>query len=251
MNKTWTLEVKEDPKNGDAILEFPDDLMQQAGWKEGDTLDWIDNKDGSWTLKKKEPTQFVLVECVSTFRQRYMIEVPVGIAPPNDTYWELDTASNLKDILATYNKNIAINNAALEEAARLVPKSGYDRSKLYIVPTYGEYESNTQLSGKYNQPAPPVSVVADNAGSPGTTPTPTLGTVTFVRSPLYKNPSPAIRVPKAAIQSIWDMTADMGYEKLDPFNTVSIEKITLAPTKIGSGSGPVTGDKLLSVLSLI
>ncbi len=95
MNKTWTLEVKEDPKNGDAILEFPDDLMQQAGWKEGDTLDWIDNKDGSWTLKKKEPTQFVLVECVSTFRQRYMIEVPVGIDQygKDKSEWALDTVA--------------------------------------------------------------------------------------------------------------------------------------------------------------
>jgi hypothetical protein len=95
MNKTWTLEVKEDPKNGDAILEFPDDLMQQAGWKEGDTLDWIDNKDGSWTLKKKEPTQFVLVECVSTFRQRYMVEVPVGIDQygKDKSEWALDTVA--------------------------------------------------------------------------------------------------------------------------------------------------------------
>jgi hypothetical protein len=95
MNKTWTLEVKEDPENGDAILEFPDDLMQQAGWKEGDTLDWIDNKDGSWTLKKKEPTQFVLVECVSTFRQRYMVEVPVGIDQygKDKSGWALDTVA--------------------------------------------------------------------------------------------------------------------------------------------------------------
>jgi hypothetical protein len=95
MNKTWTLEVKEDPENGDAILEFPDDLMQQAGWKEGDTLDWIDNKDGSWTLKKKEPTQFVLVECVSTFRQRYMVEVPVGIDQygKDKSEWALDTVA--------------------------------------------------------------------------------------------------------------------------------------------------------------
>ena len=95
MNKSWTLEVKEDPENGDAILEFPDDLMQEAGWKEGDTLEWIDNKDGSWTMKKKELTQWVLVECVSTFRERYMVEVPVGV----DNYgkdkseWALDTVT--------------------------------------------------------------------------------------------------------------------------------------------------------------
>ena len=207
-----------------------------------------DNYLGLWDKDKTYPPGYVISYGDKNYISK--IEVPIGIAPPNDTYWELDTASNLKDILATYNKNIAINDAALREAERLVPKSGYDRSKLYIVPTYGEFESNTQLSGKYNQPAPPVSVVADNAGAPGATPTPTVGTVTFVRSSNYRNPSPAIRVSRAAIQSIWDMTADMGYEKLDPFNTVSIEKITLAPTRIGSGSGPVSGERMLSVYSM-
>ena len=53
---TWTLDVKEDPETGDRILEFPDDLMEQAGWKEGDTIEWIDNKNGSWTLRKKDDT---------------------------------------------------------------------------------------------------------------------------------------------------------------------------------------------------
>lgn len=50
----WTLEVQEDPETGDKILEFPDDLMESAGWKEGDVLEWIDNKNGSWTLRKKD-----------------------------------------------------------------------------------------------------------------------------------------------------------------------------------------------------
>ena len=50
----WTLEVQVDPETGDQILEFPDDLMESAGWKEGDVLEWIDNKNGSWTLRKKE-----------------------------------------------------------------------------------------------------------------------------------------------------------------------------------------------------
>ena len=55
MDKTsWTLDVKTDPETGDQILEFPDDLMESAGWKVGDVLEWIDNKDGSWTLRKKD-----------------------------------------------------------------------------------------------------------------------------------------------------------------------------------------------------
>ena len=41
-----------DDGSGDAILTFPPELLEQAGWKEGDTLKWIDQKDGSWLLKK-------------------------------------------------------------------------------------------------------------------------------------------------------------------------------------------------------
>jgi len=50
---TWTLTVEEDLETGDAILQFPPDLLEQAGWKEGDTLEWTDRGDGSWSLEKK------------------------------------------------------------------------------------------------------------------------------------------------------------------------------------------------------
>jgi hypothetical protein len=48
----WTITVDEDPETGDAILPLPEDLLVKAGWKEGDTLNWIDNKDGTWCLTK-------------------------------------------------------------------------------------------------------------------------------------------------------------------------------------------------------
>ena len=46
-------------------------------------------------MSNKEETQLVLVECVSTFRQRYMVEVPVGTDDyGNDkTLWALDTVT--------------------------------------------------------------------------------------------------------------------------------------------------------------
>lgn len=54
-NTSWTIIVEEaDDGSGDLVLPFPEDLMQIQGWVEGDTLEWIDNKDGSWTLKKVE-----------------------------------------------------------------------------------------------------------------------------------------------------------------------------------------------------
>ena len=56
MNKTlsWTLEVKEDPSNPDELmLEFPPDLLETAGWKEGDTLIWTVQDGQSIILSKK------------------------------------------------------------------------------------------------------------------------------------------------------------------------------------------------------
>jgi hypothetical protein len=52
--KSWILDVKEDPETGDAMIEFPEDFLGMTGWKEGDLLEWHDNKDGSWTLIKKD-----------------------------------------------------------------------------------------------------------------------------------------------------------------------------------------------------
>jgi len=52
-SNSWTLTVEEDPETGDAILQFPPDLLEQAGWKEGDILEWQDRGDGSWSLEKK------------------------------------------------------------------------------------------------------------------------------------------------------------------------------------------------------
>jgi len=55
---TWTLEVQEDPTNPEElILQFPDDLMAQAGWQPGDTLIWTDQGDGSWSLTRKLSTK--------------------------------------------------------------------------------------------------------------------------------------------------------------------------------------------------
>ena len=51
--KRWSLEVQK-LEDGDEYIEFPKEVMEEVGWQEGDVIEWIDNKDGSWTLKKKE-----------------------------------------------------------------------------------------------------------------------------------------------------------------------------------------------------
>ena len=197
---------------------------------------------GIWDKTKPYPAGYVITFGDKNYKA--LIDVPVGITPPDTMYWQLDTADNLKDILATYNKNIAINDAALREAERLVPKSGYDTNNFYIVPTYGEYSSNGVLSRAINNPAPPIGVNTNGAA-----PVTTTGTVMMMRNAKYKNASPAISIPKSAIKGIWDMTADMGYEKLDIFNTTHLETITYAPERSDTNSGPVRGETILTVVS--
>ena len=45
--KKWVL-----PVDDDYNITFPEDLLEQTGWKEGDTLQWIDQGDGSFIMKK-------------------------------------------------------------------------------------------------------------------------------------------------------------------------------------------------------
>jgi len=79
-----TANVKQD-ENGEYILEFDPTLIEELGWQIGDTLEWRPEINGAWTLTKKE-TEFVLVETVSMFRERYVVEVPTG-----KTDWASDT----------------------------------------------------------------------------------------------------------------------------------------------------------------
>jgi len=52
MTKTWTLEVKKMMVTDDYYVEFPEEVLEEAGWKPGDTLKWTDKGDGSWSLTK-------------------------------------------------------------------------------------------------------------------------------------------------------------------------------------------------------
>ena len=40
--------------DNDGVLTFPDEFLEELGWKEGDVLEWIDNKDGSFSLVKPD-----------------------------------------------------------------------------------------------------------------------------------------------------------------------------------------------------
>lgn len=101
--------------DGSLFIEFTDEEMAEVGWKPGDTIQWKDNGDGSWTMSKKEETEFVLVECVATHRMRYCVEVPKGKAD-----WALDTVAmgEAKEFSQQYlGENIISHRVVTQEEA--------------------------------------------------------------------------------------------------------------------------------------
>lgn len=53
MNK-WTLTVESDSEDEDSlVLNFPDELLVAVGWRPGDVIEWIEQDDKSWLLRKQ------------------------------------------------------------------------------------------------------------------------------------------------------------------------------------------------------
>ena len=207
-----------------------------------------DNYLGVWDNTKPYPEGYI----ISYGDKNYIsiTDVPAGTNPPNATYWRLTEEQNLKDILSTYNQNIAINNAALEEAKRLLPKSGYDNSNLYIVPTYGVFEENGIASGKLNQPAPPTNIVTSTSSTGAPAPV-----VDLFTSTEYVNDSPYLRIPSATIGTIWTQLLDAAFPGIpsapDINPTLLLSTLQLAPQMTDGGSGSVEREIVLTIDSMM
>lgn len=181
-----------------------------------------DNYLGDWDPSKIYPPGYTF-----TYGDKiYLVtnQAPAGTMPPNPLYFQEVTNGALKDIITRYNQNISINNAALEEAARLVPKSGYDVSQLYVLPLLDD-----------GQPGVPENVVTSNLNSPGMT-----LTVDTVSSPKYKNPSTVLRIPKSKIPN----------ERIMYGAPVVLEFGVAGPVLTDTGSGQVEPDPVVLLTPL-
>jgi len=48
-----TVTLVEDPEDPEQLLlDLGTELCEQLGWHVGDSLEWADNQDGSWTITK-------------------------------------------------------------------------------------------------------------------------------------------------------------------------------------------------------
>ena len=59
--KKWQLPVEMHP-SGEYFVIFPDDLLDAANLKEGDEIKWVDNGDGSYTIRK-ETEEIKMEDC--------------------------------------------------------------------------------------------------------------------------------------------------------------------------------------------
>jgi len=70
---TETVIVGED-QDGNLMLPFSDAVLTAVGWCEGDTINWNDNGDGTFTLTKVPSRVLVEVQTVQVIRNTYYIE---------------------------------------------------------------------------------------------------------------------------------------------------------------------------------
>ena len=50
--KSYLLDIQEDSEGQFIVL--PEEELEALDWHAGDVLEWLDNSDGSWTIRKKE-----------------------------------------------------------------------------------------------------------------------------------------------------------------------------------------------------
>lgn len=58
---SYILEVQED-ENGDQFIVFPDEVMEELGWQEGDLLNWDTRGEGIIISKVNDPSGYEVLE---------------------------------------------------------------------------------------------------------------------------------------------------------------------------------------------
>jgi hypothetical protein len=51
-NMTYTLKVEQNELTGEYYFILPELLLKEMNWRTGDNIEWVNNKDGTFTLKK-------------------------------------------------------------------------------------------------------------------------------------------------------------------------------------------------------
>jgi bifunctional DNA-binding transcriptional regulator/antitoxin component of YhaV-PrlF toxin-antitoxin module len=57
----YTLEIQEDD-NGDFFIQFPDDVIEELGWEDGDILEWKLKGNGVVLSKLNDSDRYEVIE---------------------------------------------------------------------------------------------------------------------------------------------------------------------------------------------
>ena len=92
--KKWVLPVEEvqDAETGkdEYYVAFPDDLLEAADLKEGDQVEWVDQGDGSYLLKKVEQPSWVRGNELARVKT-YQEMIDDGWTMTDDGFWMKET----------------------------------------------------------------------------------------------------------------------------------------------------------------
>ena len=58
---SYILEIEED-QNGDQYVTFPEDILEELGWLEGDLLEWNMKGEGIALTKLNNPSGYEVIE---------------------------------------------------------------------------------------------------------------------------------------------------------------------------------------------
>lgn len=51
--KKYWIETVQENDDGELVLPFPQELLDEVGWNPGDNLEWADRGDGTWEIRRK------------------------------------------------------------------------------------------------------------------------------------------------------------------------------------------------------
>lgn len=75
-------------EDGNCFIELPDEIVKGLGVEIGDTIEWIDNKDGSWALKKFESADDNIAQSDSV--ESVLTQYPALQSEIEDVFGEAD-----------------------------------------------------------------------------------------------------------------------------------------------------------------
>jgi len=117
------IDVKEND-NGEYFIELPPEILDHANLKEGDTIIWVNNNDGSWTLIKKEKMKLETIK---------KIAIDAGFIMAENEKSMVNWSSNYDEELKAFaflimDKTISILNTQ----KNIINYKGEDNCKQYI-----------------------------------------------------------------------------------------------------------------------